>query len=130
MSELILRVVCLCLALAGVETLHGIARMRFLVPRIGRLKAQRISIVTGSLLALAVCVLGVPSLGLHTPASLLALGMGLSAFMACFDLCIGRYAARLPWKRVLADFNPWHGNLLSLGLLLLVFFPLLVMSIR
>jgi len=129
MPELALRIACLCLTLAGVETLHGIARMRFLVPRVGRLKAQRISIVTGSLLAFAVCFLSVPSLGLHAPASLLGLGLLLSAFMAAFDVCIGRYAARLPWKVVLADFNPRHGNLLSLGLLLMVFFPLLVMAL-
>jgi hypothetical protein len=39
--ELISRVLSLCLALAAAETLHGIVRMKCLVPRIGKVRAQR-----------------------------------------------------------------------------------------
>ncbi len=130
MIELALRIACLCLALAGTETLHGIARMRLLVPRIGKRKAQRISIVTGSLLAFAVCSLAVPPLGLSSRSSLLALGTGLAAFMASFDIFIGRLVARNTWKAVLGDFDPRGGNLISIGLGFLVLCPLLVMAIR
>jgi hypothetical protein len=130
MLDPFLRIACLCILLAGAETIHGIARMRFLVPRIGRLQAQRISIVTGSLLAFVICYLVVPPLGLTSGVALLALGATLSGFMAAFDLVMGRYAARLPWKTVLADFNPARGNLLLMGLILLFLFPLLVMSIK
>ena len=130
MAELLLRVFCLCLLLAGAETLHGILRMRFIVPRTGKLKAQRISIVTGSLLAFGLCWLVVPSLGLHSRGALLSLGMCLSGFMAGFDLAIGRVVARLPWKVVLSDFNPAKGNLILIGLVLLFLFPLLIMSVR
>lgn len=130
MLDPFLRIACLCILLAGAETIHGIARMRFLVPRIGRLQAQRISIATGSLLAFVICYLVVPPLGLTSGVALLALGATLSGFMAAFDLVMGRYAARLPWKTVLADFNPASGNLLLVGLILLFLFPLLVMSIK
>lgn len=130
MFELILRVCCCCLALAGVETVHGIARMRLLVPRIGLQRAQRVSIVSGSLLAFAVCFLMVPPLGLRQRSQLLLLGAVLAGFMAGFDMIIGRYAARRPWSRVVEDFDPRRGNLLLFGLAFLVLCPLLVMTVR
>lgn len=130
MVEPALRIGCLCLALAGLETLHGIARMRLLVPRIGKRRAQRVSIVTGSLLAFAACFLAVPPLGLSDRAPLLALGAGLAAFMAAFDILIGRVVARNPWASVLGDFDPRGGNLISLGLAFLLLCPLLVMALR
>lgn len=128
MLEPALRTLALCLALAGVETLHGIARMRLLVPRIGVKRAQRISIVTGSLLALLVCSLGVPGLGLHSRTSQLGLGLVLATFMAAFDILLGRFVARRAWEVVLQDFDPRRGNLLVFGLLVLVLAPLLVMG--
>lgn len=62
--ELILRVLALCVALAGAETLHGIARTVLVVPRIGKERALKLSILTGSALAFGVCYFFVPGLGL------------------------------------------------------------------
>ncbi len=129
MVEVPLRVVGLCVALAAVEMLHGIARTLFLVPRVGRERSQRIGIVSGSLLAFLVCLVLVPTLGLTGRAHLVALGLLLAGFMAAFDAAVGRYAVRRPWKVVREDFNPAKGNLLVVGLVLLTFFPLLVMAL-
>ncbi len=126
MSDLVPRIAALALALAAAETLHGIARVTWLVPRVGLRRAQRFGIVTGSLLAVGICSLGVPPLGLRSPASLLALGLGLSAFMAAFDLSLARWVARRPWPRVWEDFDPRKGNHLIFGLLVLALAPWLV----
>jgi hypothetical protein len=126
MSDLALRIAALALALAAAETLHGIARVTWLVPKVGLRRAQRLGIVTGSLLAVGICRLGVPPLGLHHSASLLALGLGLSAFMAAFDLSLARWVARRPWAHVWADFDPRQGNYLIFGLLVLALAPWLV----
>lgn len=126
MPDLALRIAALALGLAAAETLHGIARMTLLVPKVGLRRAQRLGIVTGSLLAVGICRLGVPPLGLRSPGSLLALGLGLSAFMAAFDLALARWVARRPWPRVWEDFDPRKGNLLVLGLLVLTLAPWLV----
>ncbi len=128
MVELVLRVVALCLALAGAETLHGIARVRLLVPRVGRRRAQQVSIVTGSALAFGVCWLLVPSLGLRQPGQLLALGLFLAAFMAAFDVAVARALGRR-WADVAADFDPRRGNYLVLGLLTLVLAPYAVTAL-
>lgn len=61
-----LRILALCVLLAGAETLHGIARTVWAVPRWGKERALQRSALTGSLLAGAICWFMVPGLGLHT----------------------------------------------------------------
>ena len=123
MGDLVLRVAALCLALAGTETLHGIARVRMLVPKIGKTRAMKVSIVTGSTLAFGVCYLFVPGIGLHSPMDLLGLGVFLALFMAGFDIALGRLVLRMPWSKVLRDFDPRTGNYLTCGLIGLIFWP-------
>lgn len=122
----ILRVIALCIALASTETLHGIARTKFLAPRVGKVLAVKLSVVSGVLLAFAVCAFFVPRIGLVGLTPHLLLGLWLAAFMASFDIAIGRLLLRLKWRRILQDFNPASGNYLSLGLTALVFMPALV----
>lgn len=120
------RVLSLCLALAGAEMLHGIARTTLLAPRVGKARAIRLSIVSGTLLAFAVCYALVPGIGLRGWAAHALLGVGLAVFMAAFDMAVGRLVLRFPWPRILRDFNPASGNYLSIGLLLLAAIPMLV----
>ena len=130
MIEITLRTAALCLALAGTEMLHGIARVKYVVPRIGRERAQRWSIVSGSLLAFCICFAVVPTTGVRSREGLLALGAVLAAFMAAFDAAVGRYVAKRPWKAVRDDFNPTKGNLLAVGLVVLTFSPVVVAWLR
>jgi len=128
MLEAALRIASLCLLLACAEMLHGIARIRLLVPRVGKIRAQKISIVTGTLLAYAICQLTVPSLGWQDTPPLLWLGLGLSAFMASFDIAVGRFLMRRQWTVIARDFNPALGNYLVFGLMALLFIPWLTMQ--
>ncbi len=130
MLEIALRVLCICIALAGAETIHGIGRVKLLIPRLGAKVAQRISIVTGSMLAFLVCYLLVPQTGFHGIAALLMLGAILALFMAAFDVAIARFVAKRPCPIVLLDFNPAKGGLLVFGLAFLTLAPLLVDWIR
>ncbi|MBI1423332.1 MAG: hypothetical protein GC149_07690 [Gammaproteobacteria bacterium] len=129
MSDEIVRIVSLCIVLAGVETLHGIVRAAVLVPRIGKRKALKLSIVTGSILAFAVCYCLVPPIGPHTLKEQLGLGLILALFMATFDIVLSKTLLRRNWGRILDDFNPATGNYLLYGLLLLVCYPYLVMKL-
>jgi len=124
------RILALCIALAGVETLHGIFRATVLVPRIGKSRALKLSIVTGSALAFGVCYLLVPGIGVVEPVGLLVIGLILALFMASFDIALAKFLLRLPWAKVLRDFDPRTGNYLSFGLLLLVLFPYAVVQLR
>ena len=73
-TDTLIRIVALCVVLAGAETLHGIVRMVWVVPRIGKDLAIRLSALTGSLLALGICWLLVPPIGLTGAAQHLAVG--------------------------------------------------------
>lgn len=125
-ADLALRLLALCLMLASAETLHGIARTVLVVPRIGKDRATRWSVLTGSLLALAICAWMVPPMRLHGTGAHLLLGLFLAAFMAAFDLAIGRLVMRKAWHKLWPDFDPRTGNFLSLGLAFLAVAPLLV----
>jgi hypothetical protein len=129
-AALLLRVLALCVVLAGVETLHGIARTVLVVPRLGKARALKLSIVTGSALAFGVCLLLVPGLGLRGAGPHLVLGGVLAAFMAGFDLLMGRWLLRRPWRKAWADFDPRTGNYLVFGLLALALMPLAVAGLR
>lgn len=126
----VLRFAALCVILAAAETLHGIARTVWLVPRVGKATALKWSVVTGSLLAFGLCWVFVPAIGAVGWRAHLGLGAGLAAFMAAFDVAIGRGVMRLPWARIARDFDPRSGNGLSVGLLLLVGMPAAVAWLR
>lgn len=130
LTDVALKVSALCVVLAGVETLHGIARTILVVPRIGKERALKLSALTGSLLAFGVCLVLVPPIGLRGNQSHLLLGLLIAVFMAGFDLFIGRFLMRKPWSKLWRDFDPHTGNFLIYGLMFLLLVPLLVSWLR
>lgn len=129
-ADVMIRVVSLCVVLAGAETLHGIARTLLVVPRLGKERALKLSALTGSALAFAICLLLVPPIRLNGTVAHLLLGLVLAAFMAAFDLAIGRVVMRKAWGKLWPDFDPRTGNYLLFGLLFLCIAPLLVNWLR
>ncbi|MEO3690976.1 hypothetical protein [Roseateles paludis] len=129
-SDALIRIASLCVVLAGAETLHGIARTVLVVPRLGKARALRLSIVSGTLLAFCLCWLLVPGIGLRGWAAHLALGLVLAGFMASFDLLLGKFLLRRSWAKAFSDFDPRTGNLLVFGLAALVAVPALVAWLR
>ncbi len=125
-AEAIIRIIALCIVLAGAEMLHGIARIRLMIPRIGKDRAVKLSALTGTLLAFAICWMLVPGIGLASSGAHLTLGVGLAAFMASFDMAVGRWLMRKSWAKIWPDFDPRSGNYLLFGLLGLSVSPLLV----
>lgn len=121
-----LRVLALCVLLAGAEMLHGIARTVWVVPRIGKERALKWSALSGSLLALALCAWRLPDLELRGAGPHLLLGLVLAAFMAAFDVAVGRWLMRKPWAKIWPDFNPATGNYLLYAALFLACVPLLL----
>jgi hypothetical protein len=124
------RIGALCVALASAETLHGIARTVLVVPRLGKDRALKLSAFTGAVLAFGVCALAVPGIGLRSAGAHLALGLGLAAFMAAFDIAMGRLLLRRAWARIWPDFDPRTGNYLLFGLAALALAPWVVHGLR
>lgn len=122
----LLRIASLCVLLAAAETLHGIVRTVWLARKVGKERAIRISALTGTVLAYAVCFAMVPGIGLQGTFQHLLLGLLLAAFMAGFDIAFGRLVMRFSWRRIARDFNPAGGNHLSFGLAALAAAPAVV----
>lgn len=115
---------CLCLACG--EVLNGIFRLRYLARWLGKPRAQAVSVMTGLLLATAVCVYFSPYWGVRSAEGLAMLGLALAVFMAAFDVAVGRVLFHRPWHLIANDFDPRSGNYLSIGLVALGFVPWLV----
>ena len=128
-SNIIFNVLALSIALASVETLHGIFRAAVLVPRIGKNKALKVAIFTGSILAFLVCLYFVPKIGIYSPLALLGIGFVTSVFMASYDLILAKIVLKRSFSKSLTESNPKNGNYLLYGLLLLVIYPNIVMII-
>jgi hypothetical protein len=123
---MLFRATAALLLLAGVETLHGIARVRFLNRRVGDRRARQIGVATGSVLVLAVAALTTGWIGVETTAQALAVGAWWCAGMLAFDVGLGRWTFRLPWNRILREFDPRQGGFLALGMLVVLVAPTLV----
>lgn len=116
--------------LASVETLHGIARTIFVVPKIGNKRAKQYSVISGTLLAFAVCYIMVPWLDIHVGYQLVLVGLVLAVFMATFDIVLARFVVKLKWKFIINDFNPAKGNYLIFGMISLIIIPYAVMKLK
>jgi hypothetical protein len=57
-------------------------------------------------------------------------GFALKALTIAYELALGRFALHLSWAEIASDFDPSHGNLLPIGLLFLMFSPLLAARLR
>lgn len=125
-----IKILCLCLMLASVETLHGIGRTIFVVPKLGNKKAKQYSVISGTLLAFAVCYVMVPWLDVNVGYQLVLIGLALALFMALFDIMLARFVVKLKWELIVNDFNPAKGNYLIVGLILLIMIPYAVMKLK
>lgn len=120
----------MCVALAGAETLHGIIRTILLARWLGKERALKVSIVSGTALAFVVCYVMVPGIALQGAPQHFMLGVLLAAFMASFDIAFGKLVMHFKWQRIWRDFNPANGNYLSVGLVALALIPTLVWWLR
>jgi len=129
-ADTVIHAVALCVVLAGAEMLHGIARTVLVAPRLGKARALKLSALSGSALAFAICYVLVPEVGLRSLGAHLLLGGVVASFMAGFDIAVGRFLLRRAWSRIWPDFDPASGNYLSFALAFLVFAPALVAWLR
>ncbi len=118
------------LAIILVESLHGILRGIFLLPVVGDLRARQIGVVIGSALILLVAYGSARWLRVQAPSTLLWIGAFWVALTVTFEIALGRLAMKLPWERILADYDVPRGGLMLFGLLFLWLSPLIAARLR
>lgn len=116
-------------ALMGAETLHGILRGWFLVPRVGDFRARQIGAAVGSVIIVAPAYGLIPWMGAKSTKALSAIG-GLLGLTLAFELTLGRLVLRFPWERVREDYDLLHGGLLLPGMAILPMAPRIAARLR
>jgi hypothetical protein len=112
--------------IALAETLHGIARIRFLNRRLGDRRARQVSVFTGTLIILIIAWFTVPWIGPESTMDSLVVGGVWLVTMLLFDIGLGRLYFHFSWKRILGDFDITKGGFLGLGMIVMFLAPLLV----
>ena len=74
--------------------------------------------------------LTVPWFGPCSILQCLAIGALWLALMLTFELGLGHWVFRFSWRRLTADFDLRKGGLLSLGMAVLFFTPLIIAKLR
>jgi hypothetical protein len=111
------------LLIATVETLNGIFRVRYLRKKLGAKRANTLSFVLGSFSVVLINIFLYPAIAPQSFLQALTVGISWALLMICYDLYVGRVLFKLSWDKVLNDFNLFKGNLLSLGMILILILP-------
>lgn len=117
------------LLIALAEMVHGTIRTLFLLPLIGDLRSRQIGVFTGSLLILGMSFASIHWIGLRDCRRLLFVGLMWLVLMLGFEISLGRLFG-LSWERLVADYLPWKGGFMSLGMCVLALAPLIASRLR
>ncbi len=111
------------------EILHGTARVVFLQPLTGDFRARQIGVFTGILIIMGISYFFAGWLRAANPRQLLGVGLLWLVLTAAFEILLGRLMD-LSWERIFSDYDLANGGLMPVGLLFLVFAPLIAAKLR
>jgi hypothetical protein len=123
------RALGLWVVLMLVETLQGLWRVKVLAIWIGEAAAREVSIFTGSLVILLITFACIGWISARSARTLL-LGLTWVALTVVYEFVLGRFVFHQTWSDIASDFDLLHGRLLPIGLLILLFSPLLAAWLR
>ncbi|QQS43249.1 MAG: hypothetical protein IPM63_16095 [Acidobacteriota bacterium] len=112
------------------ESVHGTLRTLFLEPAMGGPQARRLSVLTGALLIFLVTFLFVRWVGARSPGRLLIVGTMWVLLTVAFELLLGRLLLDLSWERIFEDYDLRKGGLMAIGLVFMLFAPLIAARSR
>jgi hypothetical protein len=124
------RALVVWLVIIGVEFVHGVLRTLFLAPLTGDLRARQIGVFIGSCLIVSIAYLLVPWMCVENRRSLIQVGLLWVVLTLTFEFAFGHFVVGASWERLESDYDLTHGGLLPLGLVVLMFAPLIAACMR
>lgn len=112
------------------EVLHGTARILWLEPLIGDVKARQISVFTGLAIILAIVIASIRWIDATRVTQLWEIGLLWLGLTVGFEIMLGRFVMGLSWERIASDYNLLQGGLMPLGLLILTLSPLIAAKVK
>ncbi len=127
---MVARTVAVWLLLIVAEIAHGILRAILLVPMVGEFRSNQIGVFTGSVIIVVFAYFTIIWIGARRDSSLFLVGFIWLALTVAFEILFGRFVMGLSWERLSADYNVIKGGLMPLGLLVLLFSPMIASKLR
>lgn len=128
--QIVFRSLVVWLLIIVAEIVHGIVRAIALVPWVGEFRSNQVGVFTGSAIILVIAYLTIQWIGAKRPGELLLVGVIWLLLTVAFEILFGRFVMELAWEQVLAGFNIAQGGLMPIGLLILLFSPMLALKLR
>jgi len=125
-----LRAVGLWFLLMAAETLQGLWCVKLLTVWLPGTKLCDFGVLTGSLILLLIAFVCLDWIPARDAPTLLLVGSTWTVLTIAYELLLGRLAFDRSWNEIAADFDLVHGSLLPLGLIALLFAPLLAARLR
>ena len=129
-SKVVIRGFAIWFVLIIAEIIHGILRAIVLVPIVGEFRSNQIGVFTGSAIILSIAYFTIRWIGANRPNELLLVGLIWLVLTMAFEVLFGRFMVGLSWERIASDYNVLNGGLMPLGLLVLVFSPMIASKLR
>jgi hypothetical protein len=117
------------LFIMALETVHGILRGLFLVPRIGETLSGLVGWPVAMVIVMVVSTLLIGWTRLTGTAALLRLGIVWAVLTLVFETAVGLLRG-LDAARLWAEINPFSGGLMLYSLVVMLFAPLVATRIR
>ena len=124
--SLVLRAVEVWFVISAVEVVHGAVRLLTLEPLVGAFAARQIGVLSGSILVLVVAFLFRRWIGAANHAECLVVGGIWVLLTIGFEVFLGRALMHASWSRILSDYDLLNGGLMPVGLLVILFAPLII----
>jgi len=124
-SKVFLRAIVVWIVIILAETVHGIARIQILEPSVGEFRARQMAVFSGAAIIFLVTRSLIGWIGANGRLALVAIGLCWVVLTIAFELLIGRFVFGFSWQRIAAEYDITSGSLMPLGLVFLVFCPLL-----
>lgn len=129
-SKVFLRAIVVWIVIILAETVHGIARIQILEPSVGEFRARQMAVFSGAAIIFLVTRSLIGWIGANGRYALVAIGLFWVVLTIAFELLIGRFVFGFSWQRIAAEYDITSGSLMPLGLVFLVFCPLLAFISR
>lgn len=130
MKNILGKALLVWLGIIFVETIHGVLRAIVLVPIVGDLRARQLGVPIGSLLILIVSILTITWLGTGKNTQLLCIGVLWVVLTLVFEFVLGYFILGLAIDRLTSDYDMSRGGYMLLGLVFLLFSPLIAAKLR
>ena len=117
------------LMIISLESLSGIVRETLLIAVFGPNATRRLGFAVGCLVILLVALWTSNWLQMCSQAERIYVGIVWAVLTILFDVSLARILG-FPWERISADFNPFQGGLMGIGILYLISAPSLAHTLR